>query len=114
MPRDGTLDEAEDYLEREREILLSGRIEELERMEMQREAVFSTLARAHDDATRLTRLRTLAERNGALLEASADGIKQAMKRLSDLRKAAGPIGSYSASGGRCEIGSVNPQFERKA
>ena len=114
MTPEDTLDMAEDYLEREREILLSGRILDLERLEGSRASMLSALAQTDGDMDRILRLRALAERNGVLLEASADGVNRAKQRLGELRKAAGPIQSYSPSGGQCEIGASNPQFERKA
>jgi flagellar biosynthesis/type III secretory pathway chaperone len=114
MTADAALDRAEDYLERERAILLSGRITELSRLADAREDMLKALADETADSRRLARLREKAVRNGALLAAASEGVNRAMKRLADLRKATGPIGSYSASGGRCEIGAVNPKFERKA
>ena len=114
MTAEDALDLAEHYLEREREILVSGRIRELEHLAESRAAVLAALARTNGDAARIQRLRNLAERNSSLLEASAEGVNRAIKRLAELRKAAGPIQSYSSSGGQCEIGAVNPQFERKA
>ena len=114
MPANLSLDRAETYLERERDILLSGRIKELAGLADTRAAVLSTLAGASGDAARIKRLRAMAARNGTLLAASAHGVNRALKRLKELRKATGPIGSYSATGGPCEIGSINPQFERKA
>jgi len=114
MAAETALDRAEDYLERERAILLSGRVAELARLADAREEMLKALADETADSQRVARLREKALRNGALLEAAAEGVNRAMKRLADLRQAAGPIGSYSASGGRCEIGAVNPKFERKA
>ena len=114
MPADAALDRAEDYLRHERDILLSGRLTELAGLEETRAAVLSTLADNTGDAQRIKRLRTLATHNGSLLRASAEGVNRAMKRLAELRRSAGPIGSYSATGRPCEIGSVNPKFERKA
>jgi flagellar biosynthesis/type III secretory pathway chaperone len=114
MTNDTTLDRVEAFLERERAILLSGRIAELAELADAREEMLQALADESADSQRIRRLREKATRNGALLEAASEGVKRAMKRLADLRKAAGPIGSYSAGGGRCEIGAVNPKFERKA
>ncbi len=114
MKAEDQLDRAEKYLEEEREILLSGRVAELAGLAERREAVLATLSAAKGDAARLQRLRDQAMRNGALMNAAAEGVNRAIKRLAELRRAAGPIGSYSATGGRCEIGSVNPKFERKA
>ncbi|MEM6823957.1 MAG: hypothetical protein AAF566_02495 [Pseudomonadota bacterium] len=114
MTPDNALDLAEDYLERERQILLSGQIGELERLQPTREKVVSALLHTKGEARRVKRLRVLAQRNRVLLKASAEGVQRAIKRLGELRKAAGPIQSYSSNGGQCAIGPVNPQFERKA
>lgn len=114
MTNDRALERAEDYFERERAILLSGKLEDLAGLVEEREAVLAGISATEGDAARIRRLRDLAERNGALLLSASEGVGRAMKRLSELRKAAGPIGSYSESGSRCEIGSINPKFERKA
>ncbi len=114
MKAEDQLDRAEKYLEEEREILLSGRIAELAGLAERREAVLATLSATKGDGARLQRLRDRAKRNGALMSAAAEGVNRAIKRLAELRKAAGPIGSYSATGGRCEIGTVGPKFEKKA
>lgn len=114
MASDDPIDRAEAYLGREREILLSGRLAELAEIAGARDEVLAALAGAEGDGARIGKLRDRAIRNGALLAAAAQGVHRAIKRLAELRKAAGPIGSYSPSGTRCEIGSVNPKFERKA
>lgn len=114
MKADHALDLAEDYLERERRVLLSGQIQELGRLADMQMGVADALAHVEGDPVRVRRLRALADRNSRLLSASAEGVKRAIARLKDLKQASGPIGSYSASGGRCEIGTTRPQFERKA
>ena len=114
MSDEDSLDTAETYLSRERKILLSGKIEELAALADARAAMLTRLARSDGDPVRLGRLRAQAERNGSMLKAASEGVNRAIKRLSELRKASGPIGSYSATGGQCQIGAINPKFERKA
>ena len=114
MGNDPILDRAEDFLERERAILRSGRIAELSEIADMHGAVIASLENAQGDIARIRRLRALAVRNGEMLAASAQGVRRALKRLGELQKASGPIESYSANGRRCEIGSINPKFERKA
>jgi carbamoyl-phosphate synthase large subunit len=79
-----------------------------------REKALALLGAARGNGPVLQRLRSEVDRNNALMEAAASGLRAAIKRISDLRAASGPIGSYSAKGERLEIGSNSPTVERKA
>lgn len=114
MSAERKLKSVESYIERERRILRSGRISELADLVEDREKALALLDAARGNGPALQRLRSEVHRNNALMEAAASGLRSAIKRISDLRAASGPIGSYSASGQRMEIGSNSPTVERKA
>ena len=114
MSAERKLKSVETYLERERRILRKGQIAELADLAEDREKVLTMLGAARGNGPALERLRTEVHRNNTLMEAAASGLRAAIKRISDLRAASGPIGSYSASGERLEIGSNSPTVERKA
>ena len=103
---------AEALLDRERDLLRLGRIDELAPLLAERDRVLAAATGA--DVERLRRLRAKAERNGRLASAAADGIRAALSRVRELARAAGPIGSYSATGESLKIGAIRPTCERKA
>jgi hypothetical protein len=114
MSAERKLKSVESYLERERRILRNGQITELADLAEDREKALALLGAARGNGPVLQRLRSEVDRNNALMEAAASGLRAAIKRISDLRAASGPIGSYSAKGERLEIGSNSPTVERKA
>lgn len=114
MSTERKLKSVESYLDRERRILRTGRITELATLAEDRERALAALDAVRGNGPVLQRLRSEVRRNNAMMESAASGLRAAIKRISDLRAAAGPIGSYSAQGERCEIGSTAPRFERKA
>lgn len=101
-------------LEAERSALLSGRVEALPELADRRLRLMSDphVAAASDEELR--RLGALLERNMRLARAAAAGIRDAARRVREIRTAAGPIGSYGARGERVSIGTSAPVMERNA
>ena len=99
-------------LAEERALLKAGRIADLQAAAANREQAFADLDGASPDD--LADLREMARLNGALIAAAGDGIRAALARVNELSRATGPIGSYTATGARQEIGSIRPKCERKA
>lgn len=114
MNAERKLRSVEIYLDREREILRTGQIGKLASLAEERERALATLDAAKGNGPLLQKLRSDVRRNNALMQAAASGLRAAIKRISDLRAATGPIGSYSAKGERLEIGASAPTVERKA
>ena len=114
MGRDAQLSRIEALLTEERAVLLSGKLTALPDLAADRDRLLAEIAQGTGDRARLQRLRTLALRNTELARAARDGVQAAIARLSAIRAAAGPIGSYSADGARVHIGADRPAFERKA
>lgn len=114
MVRSSAVDRLERILETERACLLAGDIGRLDSLAADRERLLGTLRDESPDRDTLERLRQLAERNASLARAAGEGIRDAVRRLEAIRKAAGPIGSYGADGSRSAIGPARPNFEHKA
>lgn len=108
------LDAVEEHLDQETEILRHGRIKELASLLERREELIGQLDGYQGDARRLSFLRSKAERNAELLEACKGGVSKALARLGELQDASGPISSYSAVGNPTKIGTIRPEFEKKA
>lgn len=114
MTAEKQLKSIENYLERERKILRTGQIAGLTTLTEDRAQALSLLNSVRGKGPELQRLKANFQRNNSMLSSAAAGLRSAIKRISELRAAAGPIGSYSASGERREIGSNAPTIERKA
>ncbi|MEM0947070.1 MAG: hypothetical protein AAGK37_06665 [Pseudomonadota bacterium] len=107
-------DRIEKLLREERAALVSGNVAALPVLSARRDRLLTEIAQAPVDPVRLKSLRGLALRNAELAGAARNGVQAAIARLADIRAAAGPISSYSASGARSHIGAARPAFERKA
>jgi hypothetical protein len=67
-----------------------------------------------DDLPRLERIKALAARNTALLEAARDGIAAARARVTRLRDGSSDFGTYSATGTRTAFSQLPGKTGRKA
>lgn len=103
----------EALMKMERQALLAGKIDAITVFEEERGRLLAEVSQTAS-ADALHRLRGLAERNAGLAGAAAEGIRDAIRRLGEIRGAAGPIASYSASGKPARIGESAPTLERKA
>lgn len=75
-------DDLEDLLSKERQIILEGRIKELQALGVQKLVLLNAVrAGANTPAEQLERLMTTAQRNASLLSASGRGIKAAIKQI---------------------------------
>ena len=79
-------DDLEDLLAKERQIILEGRIQELQTLGIQKLVLLSAVrSGANTPAEQLDRLMTIAQRNASLLSASGRGIKAAIKQITDAK-----------------------------
>ena len=106
----------QELLDDERDALRAGRLDELQGFEARRNRLMAELPGAVTGLSpdRLETLRKGAQRNAELARAASEGVRDAIRRIGEIRKATGPIGSYGADGGRVEIGQPTPAVERKA
>ena len=112
MGRDAAIARIEALLDRERRALLAGRVGEVEALIAARTALFDSLDRSADPAA-LGALARRVRENADLARAAADGLRDALRRISEIRAASGPISSYSAAGAPVRIGARPGSYEHK-
>ena len=100
-----TTDALRDLLEKERDAILTGRFDLLERLAAEKERLVKLVSRDQTDANLLAKLREKTERNGQLLAAMRDGIRAAQDRVRKLQKGAEPLQTYDPTG---QIHSIEP------
>ncbi len=106
-------DELLDLLDRERGILLEGRISDLARLAEQKSRLIG-LIQATPSAEVMDLVRAKAERNARLLEAAGHGIRNVTRRIASLREGPKPFSTYRADGRRNVVGGTSQSFERRA
>jgi flagellar biosynthesis/type III secretory pathway chaperone len=107
------IDAFEDLLDRERRMILSGRVADLARLAEDKARILRDLGGLRD-AGRLDRVAGLCRHNHDLLEAAAQGIRDVRDRLSDIRATAGTLATYSSDGKRQTTVTAKTSFERRA
>ncbi|MEL7105919.1 MAG: flagellar biosynthesis protein FlgN [Pseudomonadota bacterium] len=107
------VDELEDLLDRERDVLRSGAVQDLPRLADQKARLMAGLSSAAGKAT-LAHLRDKAARNARMLDAAAKGIRSVTDRVAALRAGPRTFTTYSASGARAIVGSKGGTVERRA
>ena len=113
MAADRSYAALEAHLEKERRLMLEGRIDGLEPLLERRLALAENLT-GHADEQTLVHLRGLAERNSRLAAAARSGIQDAIRRLQQINAAQGPFETYSAGGQRQSVGPKGASVEHKA
>lgn len=108
--------ELEGLLDLERKALIEGQLDQLGRMLSEKERLIESVgldAIARSD--QMLRLRKKVERNQALLESAADGVRSVINRMAELRRVRRGLNTYDASGRRnCYPVRVQAQLEKKA
>jgi flagellar biosynthesis/type III secretory pathway chaperone len=111
----GTPAEAlEAFLDRERDAILAGRFDVLERLGAEKERLVRLIARADRPDPSLQRLRRGAERNGALLQAMESGLRSAASRIGALQKGSPALQTYDSSGQKQPLPAGSTRLHRRA
>lgn len=103
----------EDLLERERGLILSGRVAELARHAAEKERLARDLTSLRDPL-QIARLAKAARRNQSLLEGAAQGIRDVRARLTEMRASAGKLATYSRDGERQTVSTAAGRLEHRA
>ncbi len=103
----------EDLLERERSLILAGRLSDLARLAPLKESLIETISALRDPKA-LGRLKAAARRNEALLAAAATGVRSALNRVREIRGQAGTLQTDGADGSRARVSTVRGSLERRA
>lgn len=107
------VDALDDLLERERAALLTGDIDQINRLVAEKERLIEQLG--GQDSLALGELRDKALRNQALIDSALQGIRDVATRLQTLRQVRRSLETYDANGNRRSIeGHVTPRVEKRA
>lgn len=113
------LDHVKRNLDRERRLLLLGRIDQLSTMDAQRREAEEMLLKiptsfAEEHAAEISRIRALAERNARLLHAYIDGVRRGAQRVIEFAKARDELGAYARDGSRIDTPNGPGNCRKKA
>lgn len=100
-----------ELFERERDLLLAGRLDDLGECARAKAALGDI---SHLPPESLFRLQTLAKRNAALLEAAGRGLRAAARRVTEFRSGAVALKTYGADGRRHSPQGIGAQPIRRA
>ena len=108
------LDALEDLLDAERHLLLSGKVDGLADLAERKERLIASLTvSGRGDAAALARLDPALRRNGRLLAAAAQGLRDAGSRLRHLRGDPELV-TYDDKGRRATVDATTPTVVRNA
>jgi len=107
-------EDLEDLLERERNAVLDGRFDLLERLGAEKERLVQLVARDGAPAKALVRLRSETRRNGDLLDAMRAGIAAAQAQIKALQQPRDALQTYDASGRKKPIQTQSKPLGHRA
>ena len=94
-----TIDALDDLLEAERAALLTGDLDQIERLTEQKESLVDTLnSQESADRFELESLNAKVERNQELLNSALDGVRTVARRLATMRRIRKSLDTYDAFG----------------
>ena len=110
------IDQLDVLLEKEREVLLEGRLEAMADIAREKENLIDSLnALVPDPKHNISELQTKVVRNQVLLDGAMQGIRNVATRLAALRKFRRTLETYDASGRKQTIeGEIDHQVEKRA
>ena len=113
MPNTDAAHALKALLERERLVILSGRLADLASFPAEKARLLNSLASLRDSDC-IKDLARLAQRNQTLLEAARQGLREVRDRLSEIRRTAGTLEVYSPEGERQRVSIAPSRVERRA
>lgn len=110
------IEELDQLLERERDALLAGDLEQLVQMVGQKERLVAALnATGHRDLPQLLRLNGKVKRNQLLLNGALEGIKSVSQRLAALQKVRQSLETYDREGQKQRVDmQIKHSVEKRA
>ncbi|MEX0369537.1 MAG: flagellar biosynthesis protein FlgN [Tateyamaria sp.] len=98
------LDELDDLLDAERQALLDGKLDQVERMFKRKTALMDALGNPEPgDETRIEDVRSKLLRNRDLLGSAAEGIRSVAQRLATVRRVRHSLETYDERGQRKSV-----------
>lgn len=107
------LDALEDFLERERGLILAGDLDRLGRLLPHKADLLERLQGTGADPAALDRLRNGADRNQRLLSAAARGIRSVTRRLQGMKDGQARFTTYDPTGMRQPLAQGPFRLERR-
>ncbi|KUJ77905.1 flagellar biosynthesis protein FlgN [Ruegeria marisrubri] len=106
----------EELLDLERKAVLDGQLGQLENLLPEKEKLFDSLGKsATGRSEQVQRVQKKLERNQALLESAADGVRAVFDRMAELRRVRQGLHTYDAAGKRNSFPvRLQTQLEKKA
>lgn len=110
------VDSMHDLLDEERQALLDGNLEQIERLSERKESLMDDLnSQSSPDIELYSELNTKVLRNQALLKSSMAGIRKVADRLAAMRQIKNSLDLYDAKGRRQKIDLIrNRAVEKRA
>ena len=103
-PEAGLIKSLEDVLELERNALVQGDLDRLHHTAPEKEKLIGAINDLDVfDSDELIRLQRKVERNQALLNSAAEGIRAVANRMAELRRVRQELTTYGADGQRSEL-----------
>lgn len=108
------VDALDDLLDRERQGILAGNLEQLARLAGEKTRLLERLAGSTSDIARIERLRVKADRNQELLAAVARGIRSVSRRLEAMKQPKATLRTYDKGGLSQDMTGKKPSIEKRA
>jgi hypothetical protein len=103
-----------ELFDREREAILSGRFDVLERLGAEKQRLIGLVEGASTGRDVLERLQHKADRNHGLLQAMKSGVASAMKRVAGLQDRPASLRTYDASGRQQHLHAHASRIQHRA
>lgn len=100
-------------LDRERRLLIAGRVADLAALADEKEQLIATLHRDRPDAALLRRIQAAAARNGELIQAAQAGLTAARARIDQIARGAA-FETYTPGGDRQQVRPNVGSLHRRA
>lgn len=107
-------DSVADLLERERDLIMAGQLEQLARLLPEKERLLGELRETKGDLPALSHMRDIAARNQVLLAAVLRGIRSVKLRLDELKSCRTELKTYTETGQAMHLNGREGRIERKA
>ncbi len=109
----GKLRQLLSVMESERAVLLNGPLDDLAKISAKRDQLLDSLVNGGPVSqrilgARLSDVKAMAKRNGALLKAAMEGMKEARKEVENMEESLNEMDTYSADGAKMVVAQTPP------
>lgn len=109
----GKLRQLLSVMETERAVLLNGPLDDLAKISAKRDQLLDSLVNGGPVSqrilgARLSDIKAMAKRNGALLKAAMEGMKDARKEVENMEESLNELDTYSADGAKMVVAQTPP------